>query len=297
MTDSPTKREQADRLHEEGISLSDAGDKSAALEKYLAALELDPHRPATLYNAGLIYKYRAAWTESFRFNQRAYELRPSDEATAWNLAIAATALRDWATARAVWKSQGFELPPGEGPIDADFGITPVRLNPNGEAEVVWAERIDLVRAHLTSIPFTDSGFRFGDLVLHDGAPVGYREHDDREYPVFNVLELFQASRHSTYEADVVAPAESDIEALDALCRRTGVVMEDWSRSARFLCKACSEGRPHEHHDHDKQDEGWRSERRVALAAISDSDVEAVLDAWRTESRKLIGWDLTLAGSQ
>ena len=93
MFEARTRRKQANRMHEEGVALSEAGDKAGALAKYRAALELDFDRPSTLYNVGLIYKYQSAWQESFRFNERAYELRPDDEATAWNLAIAATALR------------------------------------------------------------------------------------------------------------------------------------------------------------------------------------------------------------
>jgi len=82
--------------------LSDAGETDIALKKYLEALELDFSRPTTLYNIGLIYKYRKQWSESFRYNKRAMELAPDDEAINWNLAIAATALRDWQTARGVW---------------------------------------------------------------------------------------------------------------------------------------------------------------------------------------------------
>src|SRR5262249_27274744 len=158
----------------------------------------------------------------------------------------------------------------------DFGLAPVRLNADGEAEVVWARRIDPVRARLDNIPFPDSGFRYADLVLHDGAPVGYRTHAGREYPVFNVLELIAASDYGTYEPDVVARSPDDLNALDTLCGQAGVVMEDWSTSTRMLCKACSEGRPHEHHDVPPTDADWKAERRIALTARSAERVEAAL---------------------
>jgi hypothetical protein len=73
---------------------------------------------------------------------------------AWNLGIAATALGDWATARRAWTAFGVTLPagPADQPIDGDFGITPIRLNPDPRfaepeftiggvryrTEVVWA---------------------------------------------------------------------------------------------------------------------------------------------------------------
>jgi len=296
MPDARTRQEQADQMHEEGVALSAAGDKAGALAKYRAALELDLDRPSTLYNVGLIYKYQSAWRQSFRFNKRAYELRPDDEATAWNLAIAATALRDWSTARSVWSSLGMKITPGDTPVEDDFGLTPVRLNHKTDAEVVWARRIDPVRARLVNIPFPDSGFRYEDLVLHDGAPVGHRTLNGRECPVFNVLELFQASRFNTYEANITASSQADIDALEAICDQTGITMEDWSRSTRILCKACSEGRPHERHDSDGKDKGLKEERTIALAASSDSQVESALDAWVDANCRVKGWRMSLAAT-
>ena len=38
----------------------------------------------TLYNLGLIYKYRGAWRESFDYNSRADAPQPGDEATLWH---------------------------------------------------------------------------------------------------------------------------------------------------------------------------------------------------------------------
>ena len=87
--------------------MSDAGDLDGALAKYREALELDLERPSS----------------------------------AWNLAIAATALRDWSTARAVWGALGITIPPGDGPTDDSFGVAPVRLNPEEDPEVVWARRV------------------------------------------------------------------------------------------------------------------------------------------------------------
>ena len=92
-------RRDFDAVFDEAQALSDAGDQDGALAKYLEALELDFNHPVVLYNIGLNYKYRGAWKESFKYNRRASELRPADQATEWNLAIAATALRDWKTAR------------------------------------------------------------------------------------------------------------------------------------------------------------------------------------------------------
>jgi tetratricopeptide (TPR) repeat protein len=273
-------RKQFDEVFDEAHALSDAGDKDGALAKYLEALELDFNNPSALYNIGLNYKYRGAWKESFKYNRRASELRPGDQATEWNLAIAATALRDWKTARSVWRGLGIEIGGEDGPIHDKFGQTPVRLHPDGEAEVVWATRICPVRARITSIPFPESGFAHGDVVLNDGAPVGYRlDADGRERPVFNVLEMFEPGSFSTYLLDLVADSAEQVAAFEKLCEARGLSMEDWRSSVTIKCRACSEGRPHEQHDHTPVKAPWKPERQIALAAQDEKDVQAVIEEW------------------
>lgn len=279
-------RKQAEKLHQEGMVLDDAGETELALEKYRAALALDAARPTTHYNIGLIHKYRKAWVESLHHNQRAVELDPNDEAASWNLAIAATALRDWQTARATWQRLGLPITPGDSPIEADFGIAPVRLNPDDEGEVVWGDRIDPVRVRIRGIPFPGSGFRYGDVVLHDGAAVGVRRHRGREYPVFNVLELFAASPYVTCEAELRCTEPADIEALKAICAELALEIEDWTGSVRMICRQCSEGRPHEHHDHELE-QAWQPVHRVAFAAKDPSLVRQALERWTSPARRVV----------
>lgn len=104
--------ERAEELNEQGIAHREAGDDELALQAYEEALRLNPDAAKTLYNIGLVYKYRNDWVKSLDYNQRAYALRPEDEASRWNLAIAATALRDWATARKAWADNGIKLEGG-----------------------------------------------------------------------------------------------------------------------------------------------------------------------------------------
>ncbi|MDB6082970.1 MAG: tetratricopeptide repeat protein, partial [Gammaproteobacteria bacterium] len=228
MTFAPSLR--ADDLDEAALRSCEAGDEDSAILLYRQALEIDPRRANTHFNLGLIYKYRRAWRECFDHNARARALDPSDEATCWNLAIAATALHDWFTAREVWRDLNLISSPGNGPVVEDFGTAPVRLNANATAdaaiEVVWARRICPARARIETIPKGETGFRYGDVVLHDGAATGYRLNSDgQERPVFNALELFEPSRFSTYEAWVEGDSMEDIEALDSLCKRASIPFE------------------------------------------------------------------------
>lgn len=289
MAANEAERARADDLHEAANELEDDDEALAAFEQVLA---IDPDRASTHYNVGLIHKYRGNWAASRASNQRAFELAPEDEAVNWNLAIAATALGDWATARKVWHGLGYGVELGSEPIEADFGLTPVRLNPEGTAEVVWARRIDPVRARILNIPFPISGFRHGDIVLHDGAPVGYREHEGREYGVLNVLELFQPSSQATFELELDLATPEDLEAATQALDDAGLTAEDWTSNTRMLCRACSEGRPHEKHDHELPAEPHDS-HVFGIAAPASADLEARLRALLPRRARILRFEMKL----
>jgi hypothetical protein len=291
---------RAANLHAAGVECSETGNEDGAIDNYNKALEFDPKRGDTLYNLGLIYKYRGDWPKSFKFNARARAFQPDDEATLWNLAIAATALRDWATARQVWRTLKIVTEDGEGPINVDMGQTPVRINADAvtdevaenlqrPCEVVWSERLCPVRSRIVNIPTGATRFRYGDIVLHDGAAVGYRLNSyGKERPVFNVLELFEPSRLSTYEATLEAESAEAIEEMERLSADAGIKIEDWTANIRNLCKSCSEGRPHEGHDQDlKEDSSWSVERRVGFAAVDGESLNRVLGAWAEKPGRIV----------
>lgn len=268
-------------LHDEAQALHDEGREDEAILKYREAIAADPAGAASsYYNIGLIHKYRKQWQASFDANLRANTLDPDDESARWNLAIAATALKDWGVARRAWADQGLKLD-GEGPIAADFGQTPVRLDPDGRGEVVWARRIDPVRARIENIPLAESGFCCGDVVLHDGAPTGQREFNGRSYSVFNVLELFEPSPLSTFELCIDAPDAATAGRLVDHLKQADMHVEDWTASVHVICKRCSEGVPHEH-EHDAGETAWQTARRIGIAAVSQEQIDAALAAWQAD---------------
>lgn len=274
-----TKRRRASRANARGRELQARGDQRGAIARYLEAAALDPDWDAPLYNLGLIYKHAAQWQAAFDANLRATELGPDDQANWWNLGIAATALGRWSEARRAWRGAGIAVPDGEGPVDWPCGYHPIRLNPSSEGETVWSQRIDPARARLSNIPL--AGFCFGDVVLHDGAANGYRQLDGREVPVFDCLALLEPSQLSTWCVEIeLAPSEACDAAfgeLEGLAEARGFAAEDWTRSIRRLCKACSEGRPHEQHAPAKLGKG---PHRIAIAAHTRGEVNDLLDDWR-----------------
>ena len=172
------------------------------------------------------------------------------------------------------------MPPGTGSLDLPCGFGPIRLNPAGEnTEVVWANRLCPARAEIRNIPFSDSGFAWRDVVLNDGAPVGYRTYNGQELPVFDALELLQPSAFGTFRVDVRMDYSDDLMTqLTDIAFDRGCYAENWTHSVRLLCKACSEGTPHE--THDRQAAPPDGIHRVAIAARNKREANAILKAWK-----------------
>jgi hypothetical protein len=101
--------------------------------------------------------------------------------------------------------------------------------------------------------------------------------------VFNALMLHRASKLTTFtlEAEVATP--QDLEALMSALETAGFEGEDWTSSVHALCKACSEGRPHEHHDEACEEQAWQPQRSLGVAALAEGPLMATLRAWEQTS--------------
>jgi tetratricopeptide (TPR) repeat protein len=277
-------RERAAQLNEQGLELDRAGRAAEAEAAYRRAIEADPSWAVPHYNLGLLCKYAGRWAESLDASRRALELDASDAAAAWNLGIAATALGEWAIARQAWERCGIELPPGAGPIQADFGPVPIRLDPDGRGEVVWARRIDPARARIVSVPLPESGHRYSDLLLHDGAAVGERRLGERAVPVFNALARLEASGYQTFVLWAPGATPGAIPALEALADEEECGFEDWSANVRYICAQCSRGPAPPGHQHHAPD----AERSLQPAVAARSLAAALRLAQRWSEREGIG---------
>lgn len=277
-----------DRL---GSDRREAGDVEGAIELFRKAIKHSPKWSVPWYNLGLTHKYAGQWEESYRCNAEAVRLNPKDEAAVWNMGIAATALSLWSEARRAWSLYGLQITPGDGPIEMDFGAVPIRINPKSDSEVVWARRIDPARAILTSIPLPESGHRYSDLLLHDGAPVGYRLLGDQEVPVFDELARLAAGTFGTYEVNIEARTIEDLVAFEDACKEVGCACEDWS-SIRMLCQRCSEGKPHPH-----PEPSVEGEHRFAVAAPGVEFVRRAVGLWESSDTGRTAGSITVHGHE
>lgn len=246
------------------------------------------------YDLGLRQKWHRDWSGSRRSNQQALDLLedPAESAEAWNLGIAATALGDWATARRAWEAFGITLRGrGAEPILMDFGPAPVRLNPEPrfqepellidgvrhDTAVVWAKRLCPARARIQSVPLPGSGHRFGDVVLHDGDPVGERRLGDRVLGVFNEIALLERSPWETLATRVPRVDSDALTELAELFAEQGFAAECWTTNVHALCRACSEGPAGAQHEHDHPPADAAS-YTVGIGAPLDQ-AERLLDEW------------------
>lgn len=228
---------EASRLNEQGRTRADVGDWDAALSLYRQAVQRAPEFEPAWFNMGLLHKQRGQWVEAADCNQRAAALGGGEGDPAWwNLGIAATALRRWAVARHAWRRFGITVPEGDGELDMDLGPCPVRIDPDGSAEVVWGKRIDPARVVVMNVPTSASGHRWKDVVLHDGAPNGERQAWGRVFGVVDELERWQPSEIPTMQAEVTVTSGEDAEALSTMFDQAGYAAQDWTASIRALCQ-------------------------------------------------------------
>lgn len=266
----------ANWFNERGRKASDRGQNTLAFRLYRLASYVEPRWSVPWYNAGLLMKYQARWEESLFLNQRATLLDPNDEAAWWNLAIAATKVRDWNEAARAWKACGIEVvQDAGGEVTTSPATACVRLNPSCDGEVVWGERIDPARVLVLSVPLPESKHRFRDVVLNDGAPNGEREWNGKKFPVFDELEIWQKSEYFTFKTEVTIPNESAQLQLVELCRNANVGIEDWG-TIRMLCAECSRGNPGPHNCESMDQSEQKS---FAFGARSENELRSILDTW------------------
>lgn len=266
----------AKSLNDLGNEAQNLGKQRSAKLLYRSSALVCPSWSSPWYNLGLQAKYQRCWQESLQFNEHAASLDPEDEASWWNLGIAATAIKDWTTAQKAWKGCGIDLEVQSDGIAMPPVTACVRLNPNGAGEVVWGTRIDPARIQIRNVPLPDSNRHYRDILLNDGAPAGSRKSGDKEYPVFDELDVWQPSMYSTFQSSLSMDDSDAEQHLIQLCDINDIGFEDWG-TLRILCATCSQGSPEPHHcPVSTEDNGLNN---YGFGSTSREILVEVLNAW------------------
>ncbi|MET7396905.1 hypothetical protein ABZS66_25820 [Dactylosporangium sp. NPDC005572] len=252
-----------------------AGDRLAAAAARLSGRKAK----AAWFDAALAYKFARDWPRAYETGKVAvtHVRRGREEPAFWNLGTAATVLRDWDTARDCWAGYGLPPFPGTGQIDAELGPTCVRLADVGE--VVWAIRLCPTRARVINVPF-DPSRRFGEVVVHDGAPSGERTAGEMTVPVFDEVALFEPSAIATLSVLVTA-APGDLDPLAESFARRQLGFEILA-SRVDLCDCCSRSSIRQERAE------YDGEQRLFLGA-GEADARALLEAWTAEEPQTRSW--------
>jgi len=186
-------------------------------------------------------------------------------------------LKEWKIARKCWNNFGITYEELDLDPAGNLGMAPIRINPDSDGEVIWARRIDPARAKIKSIPFPESNHRYEDLILNDGAPMGKRTYNGKEYSVFNELQIIEQSNYQTFSFECDFESTLNFEILEKACISNDIEVENWTNDVEFLCRACSEGTPHESH---KPEPVFQNKKMtIALASQSEDTLCDILNNW------------------
>jgi hypothetical protein len=199
-----------------------------ACSLYTEAALRDPEWAEPMVAAALNLRDRGQYAAMLTACEAALVREPKHGFALWNLGLAATATGNWRRARQAWRRYGLEVAESDAPIHGFFGIAALRLHGPGEHhEDVWVRRICPVRAVIENVPYPESGYRYGDIVLLDGVPDGEVMREHHSVPVFNVLATLAPAAHGTFECavDLLDPeAWSDLK---DLAESRALAVETW----------------------------------------------------------------------
>lgn len=248
------------------LRLTGSQDDDAALAAMHSALQLTPDDAALHFRLALLHKWRGRWEEGVRANQRAIELGYDGEAVRWNLAICATGAGDHALAGAMMQELGMKGHTGEdGRFTGSFQNVQVRVSELGQGidpaahvpcsdptfENLWIERDSYCTGTIVNATVYDIVVDYGDLVLFDGAVVGYRDDGKNRTPRFPLLQKLRAGEYRRYRFRGRQPRANFFTELESqLPPDTFFYVHD--EQVNMLCADCAHGtRPL--HDHAKSE--------------------------------------------
>ena len=260
-------------LFDQAMDYDRQGDPYNAIKLYKRLTKLAPDWAPPYVRLGNLYKYRKEWKPALHYCKKTVVLEPGHQLAWRTIGIAATALKKWRMARRVWKKFGFD------PQQRPQNPVSVRLQYEGQFEILWARPVDPARALIENIPHPASGRRYHDLVLYDSIIAGYQVTGNRRFPVYDELGLFKPSVFHTFSCLLHTNTPDAIGALERICREAGLGFENWSNAARTRTGIRQNHLP-EYYSPDLSPRQESGGTIAAIAAPSQEDVLRALASWK-----------------
>jgi hypothetical protein len=264
------------------MRMTGSQDDQAALDAMNRAIDLDPRSAELCYKIGLLHKWRGRWAEGVEANRRALTLGSDTEAVRWNLAICATGLGDLDTVMDMSKHLGLSVSRGDDGLPfGRFAPVQVRISSLGQGidpqahipgthanfENVWIERRGICHGAIVSATYHDLCADYGDVVLFDGAPVGYRVDGQSRVPRFPLLQKIRDGAYRRYRFAAVQTKGGAVKALEPrFPHGTDVYVHD--EQVRWTCEDCARGE--EHIDHADARESFVVTGKLIVPADADA---------------------------
>lgn len=252
------------------------GDPYNAIKLYKRLIKLAPDWSPPYARLSFIYKYRRDWKPALHYSKKTVVLEPGHQMAWWTIGIASTALKKWRMARRVWKKFGYD------PQQRSKTPLSVRLQYQGQFELLWARSIDPARAMIENIPHPASGRRYHDLVLIDSVVAGHQVVERKRFPVYDELGLFKPSLFHTYSCILHTTDAEAVGQLESICRKAGLGFENWSNASRVRVGQ-RQGKTPEYYGPDLHPREEGGGIIAAIAAPDQGEVLRALASWEVVS--------------
>ncbi|MEO1260448.1 MAG: hypothetical protein AAFZ15_16750 [Bacteroidota bacterium] len=270
--------DEIEELYRQAVAYGQRGDVYHAVKLCKLIARKSPDWSAPYAYLSNVYRNRNEWKPALHYSEKAIEYNPFNEVTWENLALAATAMESWKTARHAWNQLGFRFKNNDEEISLDLGLVPVRLNPTTQPEIVEATRIGPARAIIESIPQPSSGRRYKDLVLLNNKPNKDFVLHGKKLGVFDELEILKSSLWRTYAVILQTGSQEAADTLANLCGEAGLGFDNWSNATRFF-QSNLHPKLMEYYDQAIFAKMEKDAFIVAIAARRDEDILEVLKNW------------------
>jgi hypothetical protein len=214
---------------------------------------------------GLCHKYAGRFAEGLAANLRALEGQPEDTAALWNAAICATGAGQAEEAVEAWRKLGLPVKVGPDGYPRLEGIpmAQVRLSTagpvaqggmarpgeRGDFEYLWVQPHSPCHGELLTPTLYDLAADVGDLVLWDGAPLGFRRIGNERVPRFSMLAVLARGRRRAFRFFGTQEEAGQVAALEELLPEGSQVYVH-TEQVMPICHACAHGDVGEPHRHE-----------------------------------------------